>query len=269
VTDPLGSAKVKLARANLHKGIAGREAGRFFNRHTAPTFRVEPEGDERPPYAIGAVVACRMVVDTAPPDLPASFAARFGDAIHNYRCALDHVAWQLVLHGSRRPLPEKERFWVQFPIYETEAGFRSNVARRLPGVDSAAVRFIKARHRYVRGNATNDALLGLARLSNDDKHRDLHIFLNLFGTLESHVTFTHAEPVSWENPPIRPAIQPGAVVTHFSYRITGSDPKVKMNLQPTAQVVIEDGRDFSEMLEGIRREVTEILNAPQILAAVT
>ena len=61
----------------------------------------------------------------------------------------------------------------------------------------------------------------------------------------------------------------GAVVTNFSYRVLGANPKMEMKLTPEVQIIIEDGRDFSEMLEGIATEVTEILNAPEIVSAVT
>lgn len=268
--DPLQSARTKLARANLHKAVARRETRRFFNRCPDPAFRIEPEGDEdASSLAVGAVHRCRLVVEADLPDLPGSFAARFGDAIYNYRCALDHVAWQLVGHGSSWPLARRETFGVQFPIYSTDTDFAANRERRLPGADKAAVDFIEARHQYARGNATNDALLGLASLSNDDKHRELHVFLALFKTLETHVTFTRCRPLSWENPARRPALKAGAELARFSYRITEQDPEMKMELRPQAQIVIEDGRDFSEMLEGIAREVREILDAPEILAALT
>ena len=260
-----------MARANLHKGIAKREAGRFFNRQSHPTFRIDPEGDQQPSAHIGAINRCLLVAHSAPPDLPASFAARFGDAIHNYRCALDHVAWQLVLHGARWPLPdERTERQVQFPIYDTAASFRKEKGRRLPGVERSAVNFIEARHNYVRGKATNDALMALADLSNNDKHRTLHLFASVFRTLKSEVTFERCEPLSWENPTGKlPPLKAGTVLARFSYRVIGLDHKVGMNLTPQVQIVIEDGRDFSEMLEGIAVEVRQILTAAEIVAAVT
>ena len=268
--DSLRSAETKLKRANLHKGIANREAVRFFNRHPGPTFRVKPEGDQEPSAAIGSINACRLVVETAPPELPASFAARFGDAIYNYRCVLDHIAWQLVLHGSSWPLPDKRaENSVQFPIYDASGDFTDKMASRLPGVHRDALDFIEARHKYVGGKATNNALLGLARLVNDDKHRQLHLFSSLFRTLQTNVRFERCEPLTWDNPPVRPALEKDAVVAHFSYLVTGRNFKVKMNLTPAVEIVDEHRRDFSEMLEGIRVEVTEILNAPEIHAAVS
>ena len=267
--ESLRSAEIKLRRANLHKGIARREAVRFFKRHPAPTFRIEPEGDQEPSGVIDSINRCRIVLERGLPDLPDSFAARFGDAIHNYRCVLDHIAWQLVVHGASWPLSENERTSVQFPIYSAERGFDSSRPRRLPGVPDPAVSFIKARHNYVGGNATNNALLAIAALSNDDKHRALHVFLSLFRSLQSDVTFTSCVPVTWGGPSLRPAVKTGAVVTNFSYRVLGANPKMEMKLTPEVQIIIEDGRDFSEMLEGIATEVTEILNAPEIVSAVT
>jgi len=266
--DALDSARTKLDRANLHARIARREARRFFDRHPDPTFGVKPEGDK--PLVIGSIHPCRLILTSDTPELPASFAARFGDAIYNYRCVLDHISWQLVRHGANWPLKDdRAESLVQFPIYDMLTAFDTNVARRLPGVPKTTTDYIKGRHKYARGKATNNALLGLARLVNDDKHRELLFFLSLFKSLEANVEFTRCLPVTWDNPTRRPALKKDAVVTRFSVEITGNDPKMKMNLRPEAQIVDKHGRDFSEMLEGIRGEVTEILNAPEIVAAVS
>jgi hypothetical protein len=268
MADPLHSARTKLERANNHARVARSEARRFFNRHPDPTFRVYPEGDK--PLVIGSIHPCRLVLTSDTPELPVSFSARFGDAIYNYRCVLDHISWQLVRHGASWPLKDdRAENLVQFPIYDRLVSFDKNFSRRLPGVSKTATDYIRGRHKYARGKATNKALLGLARLVNDDKHRELLFFLSLFKSLEANVEFIRCLPVTWDNPTRRPALKNGAVVTRFSVEITGQDPKMKMNLRPEAQIVDKHGRDFSEMLEGIRGEVTEILNAPEILAAVS
>lgn len=270
MSDPLASARAKLARGDVHKATARREATRFFNRHAHPTFRIEPEGGGGFTHAgIGTTIAFQIVVNTAPPDLPASFAARFGDAIHNYRSALDHIAWQLVRHGSCWPLEdESAENAVQFPIYSTRDGFRRNQSRRLPGVDPAAVGFIEARHKYVGGEATNDELLALKKMSNDDKHRTLHVFASLFRYLKSQVAFIQCVPVTWENPPERPALKEGAIVTRGTALVTGEHPEMHMELLPTVQVVVEEWGDFANVLEIANVEVAEVLNAPEIVAAV-
>lgn len=269
MTDALDSAKAKLARANIHTATAKREVRRFFKRHPDPTFDIDMDGGPTETRPVGEIVVGRLVLKTGSPDLPISFGARFGDAIQNYRGVLDHIAWQLVAHGEMPQLEPRRASRVQFPIYDTESAFDDNVAVRLPGVSSAARGFIKARHGYAGGNATNNGLLALARLSNEDKHRTLHVFVGRFRTLQTEATFTNCQPLSWENPPIRPTLKEGAVVTRFSYLVTGPNHKVHMNLSPEAEVVVEPGIEFSSALEGIKREVTEILNAAEIIAAVS
>jgi hypothetical protein len=267
--DPLQSARTKFKRANVHTGIAKREARRFIYRQATPTFRIEPK-DDMGDLGVGDIFEREIVLTSSADDVPASFAARFGDAIHNYRSALDHIAWQLVLHGAKPSLSARAANRVQFPIYDTRDSFRSQRAERLPGVNSTAVAYIEARHLYVGGNATNYALLGLARLSNDDKHRSLHVFVGLLRTLQSQVTYTHCRPITWENPPGGPPeLKDGAIVTRFSCEVTAPNPKVEMELRPQAEISIENGVEFSAALESIRAEVAEILDAPEILAAVT
>jgi hypothetical protein len=144
VVHSLESARIKLKRANLHAATARREAKRFYARNPQQTFKVNPVGEERV-LGVGDVFAFELMVDKGWPDLPDSFAARFGDAIHNYRSALDHIAWQLVCHGGRPPdvLTERERRRIQFLFCDREEAFAVRAADRLPGVGVAVVDFIK------------------------------------------------------------------------------------------------------------------------------
>src|SRR5262249_44444361 len=88
MADALQSARDKLARGDSHRAITRREVRGFFKRHPDPTFKVKPEGDlDR--VNVGDIWRASIVVDQGVPDLPASFAARFGDVLHNYRCVLD------------------------------------------------------------------------------------------------------------------------------------------------------------------------------------
>jgi hypothetical protein len=247
-----------------------REARRFFRAQPDPTFRIHPDRDLRN-VVVGEIFQFALVVLKGYPDPPISFSTRFGDALHNYRSALDHIAWQLVCHGSTPPGPlldDRAQTNVQFPIYDTEVAFRNAVRARLPGADKTAIGFIETRHKYVGGQTTNDALQALASLSNDDKHRTLHIVTGIFETLENNVTATRCIPLRYENPPERPAVKDGAVVALAYFQVTGENPEIEMHLKPTIQIALEDGRDFTEILEVIDAEVTEILNAPEILAAV-
>ncbi|MGZ4333877.1 MAG: hypothetical protein ACXVRJ_06345 [Gaiellaceae bacterium] len=270
MADVLQSARDKLARGDSHRAIARREIRGFFNRHPHPTFKVKPETD-LDVLNVGDIWRAAIVVEQGVPDLPASFAARFGDIVHNYRCVIDHIAWQLVRHGSSWPLPdEAAESAVQFPIYDTATRFENGLARRLPGADATAIDYIRERYQFdAGGSPTNGALLGLAKLSNNDKHRTLHASLGVFKYLHTNAEFTRCLPRMWGQPPGRPSLKQGTEVARFEVVVTGPNPKMKMKIAPTVQVVIEDWADMSEMIEGLRVEVREILNAPEIIAAVS
>lgn len=265
-----GSARIKLERANLHAGTARREAYRFFNRSPKPTFGIDPDG-EPADLQIGSVFRCKVVVRKGWPDLPRQFAARFGDAIHNYRCVLDHVSWQLVSHGRTPPgtLDESVQRRIQFPVYRSEQDFDQNIARRLPGVDTTVTDLIKSRHAYVGGQATKDPLLALVALSNEDKHRTLPIIASAILNVRTQVKFERCEPISIRNPPTRRAVKNGAVMTLLECRVTGSNPTVSGKLTPKLHIALEGGAGFGDVLDEIRREVVEILNAPEVVAAVS
>jgi hypothetical protein len=265
VTESLESARLKLKRANLHASTAKRETGRLFKRQPEAAFGIELEG--KPEVRLGARFWCRVVVLRGLPDLPDSYSARFGDAIHNYRCVLDHIAWQLVAHGAS-PNPVKP--WkVQFPIYDQRTTFRKQKATRLPGVDSRPVKFIENRHAYRGGKATNQYLTALRDLSNDDKHHSLHVIASAIAQAHHHVTFTNCVPVAFRSPPKPPELKRGAVIARLQCAINvPRNPKVEVALTPSGYVVLEDGRSVFDLIGGIRVEVTEILNAPEITGAV-
>jgi hypothetical protein len=268
VSDALRSARIKLARANLHTSTAQRETTRFFKNNPGPIFGVEVEGDADTPREIGGDFWSIITVTTGLPDLPDSYGARFGDAIHNYRCVLDHVAWQLVRHGSKPNLKRREQQRVQFPIYPRRADFDAECESRLPGVASTPIEFIKACHRYQGRQATNDTLLSLKDLSNDDKHRTLKPVVTAIARIEHNFIFERCLPLEYLGPDTAPPMKAGAEIGRLRCRILADEPEVTMKLKPSGRIALDDGRNMFTVLKDIRAEVTTILNAPEIAAAV-
>lgn len=261
--DTLHSAAIKLKRANLHTQTAKREALRFLKSQPKPTFGIHREGE----ITLGETFDVWNVVKQGYPDPPETFSTRFGDAIHNYRCVLDHIAWQLVKHGSD-PNPAQPRH-VQFPIYDTAKDFRRNRARRLPGVARGPVDFIKARQSRPRWNHPENPLRLLANFSNDDKHRAAKVVVAALTRGEVHHTNeVDCEVVAGIVPSERPVFKPGAPIAGFRLRATGLDPKVRMYGSFEPCISLEDGGELVYILERIRDEVTEILYAPEITSAV-
>jgi hypothetical protein len=110
---------------------------------------------------------------TPPPDCLGLIA---GDAIHNARSALDHLAVALAEHGAGVAgvtMTRQEEAGIQFPIVLTHADFVEQVRRgRLQHVDCAARALIEARQPYRVSNDPELAhLMRINRLDNADKHR--------------------------------------------------------------------------------------------------
>jgi hypothetical protein len=260
MADALESARLKLKRANLHAGTLKRETRRFLNAYEKPTFRGQFEAN---------FTRYVIYVKTGYPDPPDSFSVIFGDALHNYRSALDHLAWQLVKHGNQ---PRPNNPWlVQFPIYDLKRLFQKNVGRRLPGVDRDALEYIKSRNAQPRWNSRNNVLRHLANWTNDDKHRNIQLITSGL----HQITLT-----SWTRDCVNlgvvhtvkraPEYKEGAKVSELAIRRTGPNPKVHM---APAEVWSTVSLARSSMiavwvLDEIRTEVESILKAPEIAAAL-
>ena len=116
-----------------------------------------------------------------------SYNLVLGDAIHNYRQALDHLVWRLVnLHRSRN----FDRSKVQWPDHRSAESFEDWQDTRTPGVPDKPQRAILKRYQpYRRGH--NPYIVGwLNFLARRDKHREVTptVVTNLGGTLRYDFT---------------------------------------------------------------------------------
>lgn len=120
-----------------------------------------------------------------PPRL--QWGIRAGDAIHNWRSALDHLVWELseMFSGPAPafPLPLKSRWRdVTFPILLDPAKWTAAVKRSLWAVDPRlhadfkALQPFEARNRHSPpGLPEREPLAVLQELWNIDKHRRIHL----------------------------------------------------------------------------------------------
>jgi hypothetical protein len=118
------------------------------------------------------------------PEVRKEWGLVIGDAVHNFRCALDHLWWQLALRNLRREPTRKEARDIQFPIYGVEADFWGS--RYLKHVSSDAAKEANAFQPYSTPQAglppvpaafavTFHPLAVLNSLSNTDKHQVVHV----------------------------------------------------------------------------------------------
>jgi hypothetical protein len=121
-----------------------------------------------------------------PPD---ETALMVGDIIGNFRAALDHMCWELVVRRGKLPAGRRDRQIIQFPFATSATSFYKQLRLRLPGIppEAHSVVIIKRYQPYRRGYEPQ-ALRLLQRLSNIDKHRVL--VPTVTGHAESNLTFT-------------------------------------------------------------------------------
>ena len=98
------------------------------------------------------------------PEVPPSISLIVGDALHNLRSALDHLAWQLVEVGGGTPGK-----WTSFPIADDASKYiPAFVSGKIKGARQDAIEAINLIKPY-KGGA--DDIWRLRELNNIDKHR--------------------------------------------------------------------------------------------------
>lgn len=99
------------------------------------------------------------------PDIPAII----GDAVHNLRSALDHLAYHLVMVGTDKgEIRTKPWEIIQFPITHSADSYKSDrTAGKVQGMERKAIEAIDALKPYKSGN---EPLWLLHKLDNTDKH---------------------------------------------------------------------------------------------------
>jgi hypothetical protein len=107
-----------------------------------------------------------------------------GEIVHDLRCALDYLTWELTLRHQRRikvsPRTSPKQRWtaVQFPVSERRADWIREARNRLWGIDpSVWTRFEKFQPHQLKRSYQRHALWVLNRLWNTDKHRTVTIIV--------------------------------------------------------------------------------------------
>ncbi len=155
--DRLRLIHVKIDRASKHmEDLEG--ACRPFIGPVFKTVRFQPHPQTgKPGLHFGS-----MNVYTS--DIPAIA----GDAAHNLKSTLDHLAFQLVAAGTDAGIPRKQRWEdIQFPIAHNAETYERRKARCIEGAQREAIDVIDRLKPYKGGN---DALWLLYKLDNADKH---------------------------------------------------------------------------------------------------
>lgn len=161
MSDPAHDVEVKLDRAIEHLRELEAESTVFYQADPQPV-SVEPE-----PHGLYYVLRQRLIRE--PPY--SRWAVLIGDAVHNARCALDYVAWQLAERNA--PMRTKPDRLTLFPLFGDEVHYRTVGVRRLRHVGDDARTLIESLQPYNRPDPAADPLLWLEDLDVTDKHKCL------------------------------------------------------------------------------------------------
>lgn len=157
----------KLERAKKHIGDLETEWKVFFENHGYDiAYDDDVQRRERRYYL--------AVAKDIPPVVPLIV----GDAIHNLRSSLDHLAHHLVAIGRGVPGPFRG---IYFPIHESAAVYKVKSPGQIKGMRKAAIDAIDAIEPY--GGGAGHTLWQIHRLDNIDKHR---LLLTVYGELLNH-----------------------------------------------------------------------------------
>jgi hypothetical protein len=154
--DALAFIRLKIERANKHISDIDSASRVFFD--TKP-YKVATKRDPE---------TRKMIYYLSSVDpVPASFATAAGDAIHNLRCSLDHLAQQLYLAGTNGAKGYRNQ--TSFLITNSAKDFKSSLPGKIEGMRQDAIDAIRALEPYKGGKGED--LWVLHRLNNIDKHR--------------------------------------------------------------------------------------------------
>jgi hypothetical protein len=259
----LGMA-LKLNRAQFHLNTLKESIDAFFE---SKPYEIVREANPNTNEIYGTLRVKR--------ECPPAWGILVGDFVHNLRSALDYLVWQLVIHETGNP---PVTFDTQFPIFQTEAGYKSRGEPvRLKGVGAKAKALIKTLQPFSTGEGTNSPLWHLHELANFDKHRRI--------CLASAVTHAlHVQGVAGEVTGLivgkQGELQDGAILVGvrlvpsntpileraanvkmdggFTYYITLQEPSLTQNDEQIVKFLSVIGTRVFEIVERIRIDILEI-----------
>jgi hypothetical protein len=199
--------------------------------------------------------------------LPIEWGLAVVDIGHNWRSALDHVAWTLVERGTRPPstLTEPQRRRVMFPVQEHPpgtGGFTAIAARRLPGIGREYRAIVRRQQPYMRGKrrAPRHPLTLLTAINNGDKHRTIQPVAAI--PTDAELQITELRDCEVTRIPSRRHAQPldeGAELAVIRVRRTGPEPHMEVNGNVPSIPTVGDLLTLEQWLNHIAFAVAAVL----------
>ena len=200
-----------------------------------------------------------------------------GDAVHNLRCSLDHLAWQLAIrHYGVAPTDPKIIKQIQFPVVVEEAKWPAHVHRKhMSDVDAEKLKKFQPFNLGPISRAGGalhplEGLAGFNGLDNIDKHRTI----NVTSVVQDQAALSRMPPTFRDCVPTAGAGANGFSITYSAasqpprvgdeilrvYVVkTGPNPDVNFDPGFACYVAIRETWDVRNALETFTEFVTTIL----------
>jgi hypothetical protein len=165
---------------------------------------------------------------------PKKWGLLLGDTVHNYRSALDHLAWALVKRGRTPILTPHQESGVYFPISDTREKFNASLVGKrpkLPGARRTDIAIVRRYQPYIHGqrNAPNHVLFVLDELARHDKHRTIQPVVGTPEAAYFRLTSQHDCLVRRiRRRAEREALKVGTEVGWIFVKRTGPNPQIQM-----------------------------------------
>lgn len=193
---------------------------------------------------------------------PSEIGLILGDALHNYRAALDHLAWQIV---NAAGTPKNTRS-VYFPVVTAAARFPEDLQKKMPGVSNMVASIVQRFQPFTNGSRSYEHPFAILHAWNNiDKHRALPV------TAMSSVKLNVTLPGEYENFEIWKQehraegqieyLLPGVELIRIygRRRDRRRDHGVKVRFEGLATIAHESGRTLESTMDKIDGLVNEVL----------
>ena len=188
---------------------------------------------------------------------PLRLAVLFGDALHNMRSALDHLARLMVIANGGTPL-DRPPGATMFPIHLQEPKRPITIN---PGIGEKARGVLTSLQPYHQDQPQDHPLWRLSELNNIDKHRLLHV-----------TSLSGAGGVAFVPAPLDPTVSTSQEQRRHSVRLLPGQPQLfevnademhkhaaMAGLWSFTVVLGEPDAGFKEQLGGIGRSILNFL----------
>lgn len=210
------SAKLKIEWANHHIADLQRQVDRFAKENLNI---IDSEAD------VGASEMDFTVSFTK--EVPSEIALTIGDAIHNLRASLDHLAWELVGYDGGT----QDRY-LQFPIYHDRTHFEAS-CKGMKTPSGAIKDMFKAFEAFPGGSG--HVLYVIHSLDNADKHTVLTPIIQV-STIEQLIL---RDPTTGDICRIPTVIATGGSKEGMVFSVSGFPPGMIFDRQHDAKITPE------------------------------